>query len=276
MWTCPACHLPLVAQKHLWQCENGHHYDMAKEGYVNLLLANQKRSKEPGDSKQMIVARRDFLELDHYQLMANRLACLISENCESSKLSVFDAGCGEGYYLQQIKLALQVQHKSVDAAGVDISKPAILKAAKKYRDNHFAVASTYKLPLNEAVCDAVIQIFAPSSEEEVLRVLKPGGIWIQVNPSAHHLNEVKHIIYAESQEHTLLQTVESGFQLVSEESLTYTFTLQTPKSRLDLLMMTPYFWSARESDIEELRKSLSLITADFHIRVLKKENALCH
>ena len=43
-------------------CDNGHSFDIARQGYVNLLGARDKRSRDPGDSKAMVSARRDFLE----------------------------------------------------------------------------------------------------------------------------------------------------------------------------------------------------------------------
>jgi 23S rRNA (guanine745-N1)-methyltransferase len=41
-------------------CENGHPFNIAKEGYVNLLLSHQRKSKHPGDDPDMVMARRRF------------------------------------------------------------------------------------------------------------------------------------------------------------------------------------------------------------------------
>jgi len=64
---CPFCQSELLATEHKsYACENNHNFDLSKEGYLNLLPVNQKSSKDPGDNKMMISARREFLELGHY------------------------------------------------------------------------------------------------------------------------------------------------------------------------------------------------------------------
>lgn len=62
MLLCPVCKEKLVKDisNKMYRCSNKHTYDIAKEGYVNLLISNQKRSKNPGDSKEMVLSRIDF------------------------------------------------------------------------------------------------------------------------------------------------------------------------------------------------------------------------
>ena len=251
-------------------CGNGHSYDKAKEGYVNLLLANQKRSKEPGDNKAMINARRAFLEQGFYQPLAERLTALILQHTNSSSLNIFDAGCGEGYYLNVIKQGLKQQQKEVIASGCDIAKIAIQKAAKKYKDSQFSVASTFHLPLPNDTQNAVVQVFAPSSEEEVHRVLQEDGIWLQVNPASNHLHQLKSFIYDSAQSHEKHQQDIAGFEVLEDEELTFNFDLGNADSTLNLLMMTPFYWSASEEKIQSIKNSLNTVTAHFHLRVLKK------
>jgi 23S rRNA (guanine745-N1)-methyltransferase len=270
MWTCPACLSVLEQSENNWQCENGHHYDQAKEGYLNLLLAHQKRSKEPGDNKQMINARRSFLEQDYYQPMADALVNSIDTTLCNNKLQLFDAGCGEGYYLAYLHKQMIAKGRDVHSSGVDISKVAILKAAKKYKSSSFAVASTFALPIEACSVDAIIQVFAPSSEKEIRRCLSFGGIWLQVNPGEQHLQEIKALIYSEVQTHNINQTVAEGFELISDQSLKFNFSLASPQSQLDLLMMTPYYWSASIETLEKLRAPIEKVTAHFHIKVLRK------
>ncbi len=57
---CPLCHSSLNLTERSWCCENRHQFDQAKEGYVNLLPVQHKGSREPGDSAEMMQARRDF------------------------------------------------------------------------------------------------------------------------------------------------------------------------------------------------------------------------
>jgi 23S rRNA (guanine745-N1)-methyltransferase len=269
MWICPACQSLLEQSETNWQCDNGHHYDQAKEGYLNLLLAHQKRSKEPGDNKQMINARRAFLEQNYYQPMAEALVKSIDETLSNTNLRIFDAGCGEGDYLHQ---QLLLNGRGVVSGGVDISKVAIQKAARKYKSPSFAVASTFALPVGSFAMDAIIQVFAPSSEQEILRCLSPQGIWLQVNPGEEHLQEIKALIYDEVQTHKIDQSIAEGFELISEQSLKFDFSLKSSQSQLDLLIMTPYYWSASAEALEKLKSPIENVTAHFHIKVLQKSS----
>ncbi|MCY7294887.1 methyltransferase domain-containing protein [Alteromonas sp. a30] len=273
MWICPACRARLHQDDAGFRCENGHSYDKAKEGYVNLLLAHQKRSKEPGDNKQMINARRAFLEGGFYQPLAHRLAHIIHEHsADGAPLDLFDAGCGEGYYLDVIKQSLVAQGHEVASSGCDIAKVAIQKAAKKYKTSAFCVASTYALPLADESTNALVQVFAPSSETEVHRVLQANGLWLQVNPASNHLHQLKAMIYDAAQDHQKHQQEIDGFSVLLDEELNFDISLPDPQSTLNLLMMTPFYWSASEAQLAEIQENLKQVSAHFHIRVLQKLN----
>ncbi|MFQ3199262.1 MAG: 23S rRNA (guanine745-N1)-methyltransferase, partial [Paraglaciecola sp.] len=177
MWICPACQSPLTLTERTYSCNQAHAFDRAKEGYVNLLLAQHKRSKEPGDNKEMVNARRAFLQQDYYQPLALHLAKLIGKYHVGQQLAVFDVGCGEGYYLNCIiQSLLEASDMRITSGALDISKIAVQKAAKKYPDSYFAVASSFNLPVANDSQQAIIQIFAPSSENEVYRVLAEEGL----------------------------------------------------------------------------------------------------
>lgn len=53
-FSCPLCHQPLSREKNSYICPLRHQFDMAKEGYVNLLPVQHKRSRDPGDSAEMM------------------------------------------------------------------------------------------------------------------------------------------------------------------------------------------------------------------------------
>ncbi|MGS2719007.1 putative RNA methyltransferase [Paraglaciecola aestuariivivens] len=271
-WICPACFLPLSLEQKLLACAQGHRFDMAKEGYVNLLLAQHKNSKQPGDNKQMVNGRRAFLEQGYYQPLADGLAGIFADYLAKQQASsgkhFFDAGCGEGYYINDIRQSIDNQH--VHYSGVDISKFAVQKAAKKYPEAHFAVASTYQIPLPDGQQDAVLQIFAPSSETEILRILKAQGIWITVNPAANHLQQLKQCLYDNPTEHKSATKQPEGFELILQQQLSFDFVLTEPQQRENLLMMTPYFWTATEAKKHRLMAELQEVTADFDIAVFAK------
>lgn len=95
---CPLCHAPLAQTDKSYACPQGHRFDMAKEGYVNLLPVQHKRSRDPGDSAEMMQARRAFLDAGHYQPLRDAVAAKLAALLPAGATSVLDIGCGEGYY----------------------------------------------------------------------------------------------------------------------------------------------------------------------------------
>ena len=273
-WICPSCQCVLVLDERVWRCENNHSYDLAKEGYVNLLLVQNKNSKQPGDNKEMVNGRRAFLEQGHYQPLADAISDIFNQHITTltnpNDVSFFDAGCGEGYYMSQVSQSCNQTDFQIKFSGLDISKVAVQKAAKKYANHHFAVASTFQLPLTNNSQDAVLQIFAPSSEHEVHRVLKSNGIWITVNPAANHLYEFKQALYDTPTEHKADEVTPEGFDLAQRLNLSFVIQLTEPQQRESLLMMTPYYWSATPEKKQKLVDDLQQFTTDFDIKVFTK------
>jgi len=268
MWTCPACHLPLTQDQQQWRCDSNHSYDIAKEGYVNLLLANQKRSKDPGDNKQMVNARRQFLELGCYLPLLDTLVRLIDQYATTESICLYDAGCGEGYYLNHMSQALLAKGRQLQAGGSDIAKVAIQKAAKKYTNLDFAVASSFNLPLRLSSVDCLVQVFAPISSEQVCQVLAEDGIWLQVTPGPKHLQQIKQSIYQTPELHKSVD-LPTGFQLAEQLHLQFEFELGAIEDRENLLKMTPYYWSVEQGKQQDVLANMQQLTADFSIQVLR-------
>ena len=273
-WVCPACQCTLTLDNYVWRCDNGHSYDVAKEGYVNLLLVQHKNSKQPGDNKEMVNGRRAFLEQGFYQPLADAIAKIFEQHfatlTDQTEVNFFDAGCGEGYYLDRVSQFYNQTDTQIEFSGLDISKFAVQKAAKKYLNHHFSVASTFQLPLEKNSQDTVLQIFAPSSELEIHRVLKSNGIWITVNPGANHLYEFKQALYDNPIEHKVEQVTPNGFVLAKQLNLSFVIQLTEPQQRENLLMMTPYYWSATAQKKQKLVDEIQQFTTDFDIKVFAK------
>ncbi|MDT0595565.1 putative RNA methyltransferase [Glaciecola petra] len=280
-WQCPLCQEALKETKHDWRCHNKHAFDKAKEGYVNLLLPNQKNSKAPGDSPEMVLARRSFLNEGHYYPLAQAIAETI-KGLTRNKMSasgikptsatpnIFDLGCGEGYYLYTIKAILHDELKA-HYGGIDISKKAVQKAAKRNTNKQFAVASTFNLPLSDDSQDIAIQIFAPSKTSELARVLKTKAFWIWVNPHTEHLKELKHLVYDQPKLHNTELELPQGFELINKQILNYKINLAEPEQRANLLMMTPFYWSISQNKKDLLKRSLTDVTINFDIQLLQKK-----
>ena len=97
-YLCPLCYRPLAKKDRSFICEKHHQFDIAKEGYVNLLPVQHKSSKDPGDNGEMMQARRAFLQQGYYQPMRDKINRLLEQYLTSSHAFILDIGCGEGYY----------------------------------------------------------------------------------------------------------------------------------------------------------------------------------
>ena len=71
---CPVCGQRLRRGEKTWNCDGGHAFDVARQGYVNLLPVTQKHSLHPGDTRQQVVARRAFLDRGFYLPIVRALA----------------------------------------------------------------------------------------------------------------------------------------------------------------------------------------------------------
>ena len=101
MLLCPKCQNPLKKSDKVYRCDYGHCYDEAKEGYVNLILANQKHSLDPGDDKESLNARNIFLNKGYYEPMAQGILKMADKYLADQQVFL-DAGCGTGYYLHYL------------------------------------------------------------------------------------------------------------------------------------------------------------------------------
>ncbi|MBO0614189.1 putative RNA methyltransferase [Thiothrix fructosivorans] len=271
-WRCPLCQQPLHAVARQFTCSNRHSFDQAKEGYVNLLPVNRKHSADPGDNKAMLDSRRYFLQQGFYAPLASALAHTIRTYFPDTRqpLTLLDAGCGEGYYLNQLA---QVLGENVQYCGTDISRSAMRLAAKQYPAMPFAVASSFELPLADASVDVLVRVFAPASEAEIVRVLKPGGLYVWAYPAAQHLFELRTLIYDDPKPHSVEDLPPMVGMLEREPvRVNDAVTLPNQASVAALLHMTPYYWSASAAKQAHCQQLDALtVTLDFEVRVMCKQ-----
>jgi len=266
-WICPLCANSLHPSTTAWRCDQGHNFDRAKSGYTNLLPAQHKSSREPGDSKAMLLARRDFLNAGHYNPVVNGITATIADLPLSSDGNgphqLLDCGCGEGYYLQQLgnELALNWEF-----AGVDISKSAVELAAKRKQPKAtWACASSLRLPLANACIDVALRIFSPENNDELKRVLRKEGYMIVVTPADNHLIEIKSALYADLKPYSKVTTPD-GFGLVGQRTVEQTVNLDTNESIVQLMSMTPFLWNGRREARDQLLQQNAL-SVTLHVLV---------
>lgn len=269
-YQCPLCQHSLQLTDQTYTCDNRHQFDMAKEGYVNLMPVQHKRSKDPGDNKEMMQARRRFLESGHYHPMRAEVACLCAEALQGSEHQLLDIGCGEGYYTTFVADTLLAQSAQAQVHGLDISKIAIRYAAKRYHNCQFVVASSHRLPFADQSLDAILRIYAPCKAEELQRCVKDNGVVITVTPAGRHLYQFKQSIYQDVRLHEEEPEQIDGFVLETQQKLNYPMTLNGEQA-FDLLQMTPFAWRASEAFKAEVKSATQFeCEADFMIRVYRK------
>ena len=125
--------------------------------------------------------RNRFLEGGWYDHLRQCL-CELAPGPRRGEDRVSGAGCGEGYYTAAVAEALSAAGKLEAAAGVDLSKAALRRAARRNGRAEFAVASVYHLPVGDGAAGALLDCFAPLALEEYRRVLRPGGVFLYVVP----------------------------------------------------------------------------------------------
>ena len=268
LFTCPVCALPLREKERTYRCEAGHCFDIARRGYVNLLLG--KTSGQHGDNREMIEARRDFLSAGHYAPLADKIAEIGAKELPQDA-TVLDAGCGECYYTARLAEEIRKCGKNAAVVGVDVSKEALTVGARRDASLALAVGSVYKMPFAEASFDLVLSVFAPYAGEEFLRILKPNGRFLMVIPRERHLFGMKEVLYERPYENKPEDTAIDGFTLLSDTRVEYTLTLTDPTDIGSLFRMTPYYYRTSQAGREKLDRLANLTTeVAFSVLLYKK------
>ena len=262
-WICPVCGKSLMQAGGSLRCESGHCFDVAKQGYVNLLLNNQPGYKRHGDDKRMVRARRAFLSKGYYQPVLDGVLDLLRSRLTPGGLIV-DAGCGEGWYTRgAADLAAELDCR---VCGVDISRDAVAMAAKS-GGGAYAVASAARLPLAEDSCRAVLNLFSPLEAGEYGRVLVPGGWLLRAIPLPRHLFSLKAAIYDKPYENDLPDPTLPGFCLVETLDIRDTLHLEDPEDIRSLFAMTPYYYKTGAADQAKL-DALDRLDTELEVRLL--------
>jgi 23S rRNA (guanine745-N1)-methyltransferase len=274
IWACPVCGAGLELTGRTYKCANRHTYDLAAKGYVNLLLVNQRKSKDPGDSRPMLAARRNILEAGYFRKLSDELSRRAADLAGGqareggSPFDLLEAGCGEGYYLECAKDELRKRGVDSRLYGIDISRDAVTMAAGHNPEIHYAVASSRHLPVLSDSVDCIYQIFAPHSDQEFNRVLRKCGKLITVTPGAYHLYGVKELLYPKPYLNDEVEHPYPSFVVQEKLRIQDELVLTDPAAIRDLVMMTPYYWKTDPAMLEKLNDRNELQTQlDFVVTI---------
>jgi len=261
---CPLCHLPLLHNTQGLACTNRHQFDRAKEGYFNLLPVQNKHSREPGDAKEQLQARRQFLQAGFFDPLKKRLQELLP----AATKTLLDIGCGEGYFTAGLSDALP----QAQVYGIDIAKAGVRMAAKRVKDKTnltYCVASSFDLPFTDESIDVITRIYAPSKDAELWRVMKPGGYLVIVTPGENHLFSLRSRIYKEVRPHPQPITPQ-GFTIVSHYRLEGYLQVENQEMCAALLAMTPFAWRLAPDLRETILASELQDSLDFTLSVYSR------
>ena len=273
MLLCPLCQEPLTPDKINVACRQGHRFDRARQGYLNLLPVQHKKSRQPGDDKAMVRDRRAFLEAGYYQPIAEAVTQSLLSHLDGGSGNLLDMGCGEGYYTVFMQEALEANGQQTDWTGIDISKEAIRAASQRSRSIEWVVASAARIPMPDNSLDGMTALFTLSESAEYARVLKANAPLVVTTTGPDHLLSLREFIYDQvrPQPFAPVAKLASHFRHISEERVRFTLDLQG-ESFQQLLGMTPHVWHTSLERQDALKK-LNVFTTqvDVNVSVFSKD-----
>ncbi len=265
MWICPVCRAPLSTEGASWSCVQGHSFDVSREGYINLLLVQQKKSRHPGDTPASLQARREFLDAGHYAPLRQ---ALIGQMPTQRPQNWLDIGCGEGYYTSAMR-----DHAD-RVIGLDIAKAGVQMAAQRYPGIKWVVGSAVALPLAADSLDGCSSLFAPVSQD-IVRVMRRGAMLMVVTPDTDHLFSLRQALFEEVRPHQpqrIVQSLPAGLEAVTQHAIRFELKLQQADLK-GLLAMTPYAWKAKAERRMTLEAMPEILTqAAFILHILHKQD----
>lgn len=242
---CPVCRSPIAkADAHSVYCKRRHCFDVAKNGYINLL----PRPVHTPYDRELFASRHAILRSGFFTPLVDALADTLRQHTPADSPRILDAGCGEGSVLADVGRALG---DSAVLAGFDLSKDAVRAAAAHYPGPLWCVADLTAMPFADAQFDAILCVLSPSNYAESKRCLKPGGVLLKVTPGGDYLRELRQALYAgqekaEYSNQRVADHFELRFGLLETRAIHYDFPLDEVLLP-HLLRMTPLAWQASES-----------------------------
>ncbi len=262
---CPACHGELWVEASVVRCQQGHQFDVSRQGYVNLLGTAQPAS---ADTAAMVQARAQFLAGGHYLPLARAVCAAVG----AGEGPVVELGSGTAYYLSAV---LQRRPQSVGMA-IDVSVPACRRAAKAHPRIGAVVADAWgQLPVMDRCADVVLVVFAPRRGAEIARVLRPGGRLVVLTPAADHLGELVEPLGLLRVDQRKDERLRAGLEpwLVVREAVSVRFSLSLDATDVEqLAAMGP---SAFHSTAAERQRRVAALTLPTTVTASVTVTTLC-
>jgi 23S rRNA (guanine745-N1)-methyltransferase len=242
---CPVCGDDLTGTDAALRCPAGHSFDIARQGYVNLV---------PGraDTPEMVEARDLFLRAGHFRPLTAALAEEAASIAESpARGAVVDLGAGTGHHLSGMLDALP----EAQGIAIDASAAALRRAARAHERAAAVGADAWKpLPLRDGIATIVLSVFAPRNAGEMARVLAPAGQLLAVTPTTRHLHELVGplglLSVPDDKEDRLDEQLSSHFTLAARRTIEHAMFL-TRDECAQIVRMGPSAWHVDEQSVAE-------------------------
>lgn len=254
---CPTCQQPLTRDEGRLVCRQGHSFDIARQGHVNLL---GRAAPANADTAEMVAARARFLGAGHYQPIVDALV-----NRVRSGRRLVEVGAGTGHYLAGV---LDSRPEAVGLA-TDISPMACRRAAKAHDRMGAVVADTWAgLPIRSGVADVLLCCFAPRNPAEFARITAPGGLLLVVTPNEGHLAQARESLgllgIQEDKLAKLNRSMAGAFEAVWSQRIRWTMDLDAA-AVTDLVQMGPNAFHEHDAVADGLS-----VDADVQLSVFRR------
>ncbi|MET3574993.1 putative RNA methyltransferase [Bhargavaea ullalensis] len=264
---CPICGSPVsVDGRPALICTEHHSFDIAKQGYVNML----SRSPAAVYSKELFEARRRIITgSGMYAPLHRVLAEELPAPSGEGDCVIADLGSGEGSHLDQV---LRLAGTGLKGVGLDIAKEGVRLAARDYEDIAWVVGDLAASPFAGGKTDVILNILSPSNYSEFKRMLRPGGKLIKVIPATGYLKEIREAVHGDDErsEYSNEQTVSlfgRNFHCVKKIPIRHEAKLERAMLN-DLIQMTPLGWTNDRNKVELfLGRELPAITVELDILI---------
>jgi 23S rRNA (guanine745-N1)-methyltransferase len=224
------------------RCVGGHSFDIARQGYVNLVPG-------PGDAAAMVEAREAFLQAGHYRRLSEALAGEAA--AVGAEGAVLDIGAGTGHHLARV---LDAVPERIGLA-LDASSAALRRAARAHPRAAAIGADAWRdLPVQDGVAALILSVFAPRNAPEMARVLAPAGALLALTPTTRHLYELVGALgllsVPEDKQDRLDAQLTPEFELSERRALEHAMFLNREEAA-QLVRMGPSAWHVDEHTVAE-------------------------
>ncbi|MBQ1228898.1 MAG: methyltransferase domain-containing protein [Firmicutes bacterium] len=254
MLRCPVCKGHLQLKERSLACDSRHSFDIAKQGYVNLLTGGKPINEY---TKVSFQERQQILEKGMYAHLLEEICSFMEQTFRKGDkpLTLLDAGCGEGYYSREISKRLGAK-LNLEIYGTDLSRDSLQLAAKSEPEHRIRwfVADIGNLPVKNRKTDIILDIFTSANYQEFRRIMSNEGYIIKIIPGEDHVQELRRaaadqLFHKEYAERKGVQHFEENFELIVNKTVSRTFDV-TPEERDIFINMTPLLFNVDKEKID--------------------------